>query len=268
MGNLLVPFKKFLSNKNTITILGVLVGVIVLYAGYNWRVQRSIQPVQVPYATSTLISGTKITEENIGYTSVPKDMISGMTNLVTDINRIRDMLVAYDSKIPTNGFFFSETLISEEEMPDSVFSKIQDGETIYRLEVDYDSTYANSIFPGNKIDLYMSTNVEDDEGKLVFGRLIASIEVLAVKDADGKNVFADKDNPTEPKYLMFAVPEYLFLLLSKAEKLGIEIQPVVRNESYSANPQATELASDELQALIINQTHILTNECTDLTVCG
>lgn len=268
MGNILVPFKKFLSNKNTITILGVLVGIIVLYAGYNWRVQRSIQPVQVPYATSTLIAGTKITEENIAYTSVPKDMINSMTNLVTDVNRIRDMLVSYDSKIPANGFFYSENLITEEEMPDSVFSTIQDGYTIYRLAVNYDSTYANSIFPGDSIDLYMSTEVEEDEGKLVFGRLIAHISVLAVKDEDGKNVFADKDNPTEPKYLLFAVPEQLFLLLSKAEKLGIEIQPVGRNTSYSANPQATELASDELQSLIINQTHILSNECTDLTVCG
>lgn len=268
MGNILVPFKKFLSNKNTVTILGVLVGIIVLYAGYNWRVTKSVQPVKIPYATTTMLAGTKITEDKIAYTSVPKDMISNMTNLQTDLNQIRGKLVCYDSKIPANGFFFSENMITEEEMPDSVFSNIQDGYTIYRLAVDYDSTYANSIFPENSIDLYMSMKVEEDEGKLVFGRFISSIRVLAVKDKDGKNVFADKDNPTEPSYLLFAVPEKLFLLLSKAEKLKIEIQPVPRNTSYSANPKATELASDELQSLIINQTHILTNECTDLTVCG
>ena len=49
MGNLLVPFKKFLSNKNTITILGVLIGLVVLYLGYSWRVTQSIQPTSVPY---------------------------------------------------------------------------------------------------------------------------------------------------------------------------------------------------------------------------
>lgn len=268
MGNILVPFKKFLSNKNTVTILGVLVGIIVLYAGYNWRVTKSVQPVKIPYAATDMIAGTKITEDNILYTSVPKDMIKNMTNLVTDVNKIRGMLVSYDSHIAANSFFFDDNMITEEEMPDSVFSNIPDGHTIYRLPVDYDSTYANSIFPKDEIDLYMSMNVEEDEGKLVFGRFISSIQVLAVKDKDGKNVFADKNNPTEPAYLLFDVPEKLFLLLSKAEKLGIEISPVPRNNSYTANAKATELASDELESLIINQTHILTNECTDLTVCG
>ena len=70
MGNILIPFKKFLSNKNTITILGVLVGVVVLYLGYNWRVTKSIQPILVPYSTSTLLAGTRITEEYNNYSSI------------------------------------------------------------------------------------------------------------------------------------------------------------------------------------------------------
>ena len=64
MGNILVPFKKFLSNKNTITILGVLLGVVVLYLGYNWRVNRSIQPTRIPYANKTMVAGTKVTEND------------------------------------------------------------------------------------------------------------------------------------------------------------------------------------------------------------
>ncbi len=268
MANLLVPFKKFLSNKNTITILGVLVGIVVLYLGYTWRVSKSIQPVRVPTANKTLIAGTRITENDFGFYSFPKDMIANMTNIKTSTDSIVNMLVAYDGKIAQNSFFFNEQLITDEEMPDSVFSNIQDGHTIYRLPVDYKSTYANSIMPEDKIDLYMSMEVEEDDGKLVFGRLISQIEVLAVKDSKGKNVFADKDNPTQPAFLLFSVPENLFLLLMKAEKLGIEIMPVPRNESYSSSAAATQLKSEELQAMIINKTHILQNECTDLTVCG
>ncbi len=153
-------------------------------------------------------------------------------------------------------------------MPNSIFSNIQDGYTIYRLEVDNKMTYGNSIMAEDKIDLYMSTEVEEDDNKLAFGRLISSIPVLAVKDGEGKNVFADKEHPTEAKYLLFSVPENLFLLLMKAEKLGIEITPVPRNETYSTSSEATQLTSEELQAMIINKTHILQNECTDLTVCG
>lgn len=266
MGNLLVPIKKFLSNKNTITILGVLLGIVVLYVGYNWRVRKSIQPVRIPYSNVTMIAGTKIVVENISYASVPKDMISNMSNLVTNVNEIVGKLVCYDSKIPQNGFFFDENLITEEDMPDSVFSNIQDGYTIYRLSVDYKSTYGNSIFPGDKIDLYLSS--QDDESKVIYGRLIKQIQVLAVKDSKGQNVFADRDNQTESAILMFAVPENLFLLLKKAEKLGIVLEPIPRNDTYAESAAPTELTNDELQALIINQTHIIQGECTDLTVCG
>lgn len=265
MGNLLIPFKKFLSNKNTITILGVLVGVVVLYMGYNWRVTKSIEPIQIPVCTATLVSGTKITEEYISYISVPKDSVSNMGNLVTNVSDISGKLVSYDSKIPQNGFFFSENLITEEEMPDSVFSNIPDGYTIYGMEVNNNKLLGNSIFPGDNIDLYLSTT---EDGLVVYGRFIKQIEVLAVKDSDGNNVFTNKDDLGEAAMLLFAVPENLFLLLKKAEKVGIEIEPIPRNDSYSNTVGSTELKSDELEAMIINKTYILQNECQDLTICG
>lgn len=266
MGNILVPFKKFLSNKNTITILGVLVGLVVLYFGYTWRVSQSISPVQVPYANVTLASGTKITEDVIGYTEIPRDMLQDMQNIVTDINSIKDKLVSYDSKIPQNGFFFTENLIDESEMPDSIFSNIKDGYTVFSLSVDSHATYANSIFPDDTIDLYMKA--EDDDGKLVFGRLISEIQVLAVKDSEGNNVFANKDEKKEPAELLFAVPEDLFLLLSKANYLsGIELVPVPRNSSYSEHAGATEVETPILRDMIIQKTFIIADECTDLTQC-
>ncbi len=271
MGNLLVPFKKFLSNKNTVTILGVLIGIVVLYFGYNWRVNQSTQPTDVPYCNETLKAGTKITEDNISYTKVPKNVIGNMTNLVTDVSKIRGMLVSYDSKIPKNGFFYTENLITEEQMPDSVFTDIPDGYTVFKLEVDNETTYFNSIFPDDEIDLYIHTETDGASGTeslVVYGRLIKQIQVLAVKDSDGNNVFADKDNPTESAGLLFAVPEDLYLLLSKAKYLGFDIVPVPRNSSYSAEAAATEKTSDELEAMIISKTYILQNECKDLTVCG
>lgn len=265
MGNFLIPFKKFLSNKNTITILGVLVGVVVLYLGYNWRVTKSIQPILVPYSTSTLLAGTRITEEYINYASIPKDTVSGMGNLVTNVSEISGKLVSYDSKIPQNGFFFKENLISEEEMPDSVFSNIPDGHTIFGMQVTNTKLLGNSIFPGDLIDIYMYTT---EDGKVVYGRFIKQIEVLAVKDSNGNNVFTDKDDLGEAAMLLFAVPEDLFLLLKKAEKVGIEFDLVPRNDSYSTGVSIAELKSDELKDMIINKTYILQNECQDLTVCG
>lgn len=266
MGNLMVPIKKFLSNKNTITILGVLIGVVVLYVGYNWRVTKSIQPVEVPISATTMIAGTEITEENVNFTEVPKETISNMTNILTTTEDIVGKLVSFDSKIPQNGFFFSENVIAPEEMPDSLFSNIQDGYTIVSFDVDNKSTYGNAIFPGDTIDIYLGTTTE--EGLIVFSRFIASIQVLAVRDDEGNDCFRDRDNKTEPSVMSFAVPEYLYLLLMKAQLGGFQFQLVARNDSYSENAQPTRLVSEELESMVLNKTYIVQGECHDLTVCG
>ena len=265
MGNILVPFKKFLSNKNTITILGVLLGVVVLYLGYSWRITKSIQPTQIPYAKELLLSGTKITETQIGYTKVPKDTVKNMKNILTDAKDIKDKIVSFDSKIAPNSFFFKENLITEAEKPSSIFSNIPDGYTIYNLAVDSKKTYGNSMMPGTEIDIYLSA--KDDDQKIIYGRIIQHIEIKYVKDKDGNNVFRDKDNLSESAIMMFAVPEDLFLLLKKAEKLGLDLEPVGRNDVYSKSGTGVSLTSEELQAFIIDKTRILQKECIDITNC-
>ena len=255
MGNVLAPFKKFLSNKNTITILGVLLGVVVLYLGYQWRVNQAISPTTTFYATRTLVQGEKINAEDIGKTQISKTILDSMTNIVNDERNIVDQLVSFDCKIPQNSYFFKECLISEDEMPDSIFSNIPDGYTIFSLSVDNHSTYANSIFPDDSIDLYMATKSTDEDSKVIYGKFIKSIQVLAVKDSKGNNVFRDRDNVGEPAELLFSVPEDLYLLLSKAIYVGsIDIVPVPRNASYSTNREETEVESEFLRNYIIEKT--------------
>ena len=272
MGNLLTPFKKFLSNKNTVTIIGVLLGVVVLYLGYTWRVNQSLQPTNLPYAKRTLKPGEPITEDAVGLTEVPGDLVKSMGgNVITTVNCASEdsddcivgRLVSYDSKIAEFSFFFKENVMKKSEKPDSVFSSIADGETIFWLPVDNNSTYGNSIFPGNKIDLYM-TAVDDDQ-LLIFGRLISSIKVLAVKDDEGNNVFADSSNVGTPAVLLFSVPEEFFLLLEKAKRLeGIELVPVPRNASYSSSAAAKKVENDYLREYILAKTVSIPNENTDI----
>ena len=266
MGNMLVPLKKFLGNKNTITILAVLIGIVVLYFGYTWRVNQSIAPTQVPYANQIIPAGAKITEDMIGYTDVPKEMLKEMTNIVTNPQSIIGKLVKYDSKIAQNSFFFSEELMTEDEKPDSIFSNIKDGYTIFQLAVDNHSTYANSIMPDNSIDLYLKG--ADDDNVLIFGRLISSIQVLAVRDKSGRDVFANADEDREPKELLFAVPEDLFLLLKKADYLkDFELVPVPRNDSYSEHAGPTKIESEYLRTIILSETVAIPGECTDIVNC-
>ena len=42
MKNALAPLKRFIQNKNTVTIICVVVGILTLVIGYNYRVNKSI----------------------------------------------------------------------------------------------------------------------------------------------------------------------------------------------------------------------------------
>jgi len=248
MGNILAPFKKFLSNKNTITILGVLLGVVVLFLGYRWRVNEAINPQTILYAKHTLNPEDPITAEDIGTTTISNSTLKNMTNVINNENDLVGKIVSFDSKIPANSYFFNESVMSPEEMPDSLFTYLGNGNTIYALAVNTHDTFGNSIFPDDTIDLYMTYKDENDQ--TVFGRLIKKIRVLAVKDDAGNNVFKNRDSLGTPSQLLFEVPEDLFSLLKRAELVGIQIMPVARNASYSTSEDSHQIDSQELQDVI------------------
>ena len=52
----MISIKRFLGNKNTVTILGVIIGIVVLYFGYNIRVKQAVEPQQIPYAKVEIAS--------------------------------------------------------------------------------------------------------------------------------------------------------------------------------------------------------------------
>ena len=76
MGNIVTTIKRFISNKNTITILGVLLGIVVLYFGYNYRVDQAIDTVMVPFAKQTITATSEITQEMISTVEVLRTFVS------------------------------------------------------------------------------------------------------------------------------------------------------------------------------------------------
>ena len=116
------------------------------------------------------------------------------------------------------------------------------------MPVSLETTYGNSIFTGNYIDLYFAGY--NDRDLLVVGKFIESIRVLAVIDAEGNNIFEKSTNVEAPSYLMFAVPEDLHLLLRKAFYKKVNLFPVPRNAEYSANPKSTRVCNTKIRELI------------------
>jgi hypothetical protein len=267
MGNVLTSIKRFLGNKNTVTIIGVIAGILVLYIGYTWRVKQATDPVQIPYAKNQLISRHEITLEDIGYMEVSREVVSKSKNLIQNASQLVGKQVQYGNMIPQNGFFYTEQITDAANTPDFAISNIPDGYTIIYLDVDINSTYGNSIYPGNYIDLYFKGF--DENRKIIFGKLIESIEVLDVRDSEGQHVFETSVEARIPAVLVFAVPDDMFSLLKKANYISgnsVEIIPVPRNASYSANPGETRVSSAYIQDFILSQSVVIPEGAPNNTI--
>ena len=235
MGNIINFFKKTIANKNTVTILLVLAGIVVLWVFYSMRVKEATTPIKVPYAKEELKATEEITEEKIGYVEVNSKLLK-----TADIIQSQSALIGYyvttGTSIPKGGLFYKSQVVTKAELPNSVFDNIPDKHTIYSMSVNNHTTFGNSIYPGDKIDLYLKAT--DDSGKIMFGKFIESITVLGVRDSSGKDVFGTTDTRT-PAELLFAVPNDMYELLMKAGYIsGITLVPVPRNKAY------TELNAD------------------------
>ena len=252
MGNVKEVINNVIRNKNTLTILFVFAGIIGLYLVYNWRVSEATTPVRVPYAKKELNSRTQITSEMVAYTEVPKSLLNNASNIIRNSSQIVNKYVNYGWTIPEYSFFYKESILNKSDKPESEFASIPDGYTVYNLNVDFDVTYGNSIYPGNYIDLYVKFT-DTDSSKIVFGRLIKGIKVMSVVDSEGNNVFESSSEARKPKYMFFAVPNEMFELLQKAESINVVILPIPRNESYSSEEREAEIDSVYIQNYILSR---------------
>lgn len=257
MGNIGTTIKRFLSNKNTVSLLAIIVCTVILYIFYNSRVNNAVSTTYVCYATQTIQPRTVITKDMV---STVKVLTSQVTpNMVSDCSQVIGKYASYATEIPQNSYFYDISLMTEDEMPDSAFDDIEDGYTLFNLPVTFESTYSNSIFPNDYIDLYLKT--EDEAGTLLFGKFIQSIKVLAVKDDEGKNVFETTVEVRTPSQLLFSVPDDLFLLLRKAQYLGMTIEIVPRNNNYTYEAGSTLVSSNYLKQFILDRTAAIPDEC-------
>ncbi len=249
-GNIKANITKVLKNKNTFTILIIFVGIIGIYALYNWRVSEATKLVSVPYAKKEINSRTKVTTDMIAYMQVPKSLLANSKNLIQSSNGVVNKYINYGYTIPQYSMFYKEAILENAANPESEFKDLPDKYTVFNLEVDFDNTYGNSIYPGNYIDLYVKIKDKDSD-KIIFGRLIKGIKVSSLYDSEGNPVFETTSDTRKPKYMFFGVPEDLYLLLMKTQKIGATIMPIPRNASYSQEERTPEIDSVYIQNYVL-----------------
>jgi hypothetical protein len=262
MNNFAISLKKFLSNKNTVTILGVFLAVAILYFGYNYRVQQAIKPIRLPYAKETIQPRTKITEDMVGYVDVPPARLTG--NVIRYATQIIDRYSNVNTIIPSGSLFYTDTVIPFSELPDASLISVPEGLVPYNLAVDINTSYGNSIFPGNFINIYFKGY--NDSNQLMIGKLVENVKVLAVKDRNGRHVFENTEENRIPTTIIFAVPENIHLLLRKASYIeDVDLIPVPIGGAYQTEPGTIELSSTTIEQFIISKAPAIDESASTVT---
>ncbi len=253
---------KILKNKNTVTILGVVICLVILYVGYSIRINQKTALVEVYYANQTIQPKTKITADMVSKTQVPAAFIKG--NYYKNYDDIVGKYSNYNTMIANGSIFYTDLLIEEDSLPDAALQKIEDGDKLVSYRVDTESTYGNSLMPGNLVDVYVK--ILNTDGKIVYGKLMEQVEILAVKDVDGKNVFDSTDEVLIPAYLYFGLPESKYLLFSalnyikeELKEYNIEIVFVPNTMSYE-DKTAVQVSSTYLYNYIIRNIQKIDNQ--------
>ncbi len=254
---------RFLKNKNTVTVIGVILIVAILWVSYYIQLQRTVKPVQVPVAATTIQPRTQITSSMIKYVDVPKAYIT--KNAITTDKELIDKYANYNTVIPEGSMFYKETIVEKEAMPNYVQSLLKEGEygVAYKIE-EGKGTIGWGIMPGDKIDLYM--RVKSNEGSVMLGKLLENIEVLAVTDDDGNNVYEVSDGSRKATKIVFGVQEDIFLLLLRSNYIDIELFPVQHGAWVDDADATTKLTTQELIDYIKARTVQLSTDPVNSTI--
>ncbi len=259
---MLEKLKRFFTNKNTVTIIGLILIIAILYFVYNSRIKEATNPIRVPVAKVTIQPKTLITDDMIDYISVPA--VSVKKNTITSKNSIVGKYSNYNTMIPAGSMFYSETLITKEQLPDTALMDVKEGEVLYNFPVTMNTSYQNSIMPGSKIDIYMKAM--NDDNVLMVGKLLENVDILAVKTSDGLNVFENTSERRTPAYIFFGVNPEIHILLRKASYLtgySVVLFPVPHGTNYSGDTTETRVSTDELKEFINAHTVNLVENTTE-----
>ena len=263
-------FKKFLSNKNTVTIMGVILCVIILFIGYYYRISQKVALTRVPYANQEIKPKTKITASMINYMNVPAAFLVG--SYYNSQEDIVGKYSQYNTKIIEGSLFYKDLLTTSNLLPNSAFLNVKKNETVVNYKVNMDTTYANSMQPNDVINIYFKA--KSDDGTIMFGKFISNITILDVKDGEGRHVFDDSADVRTPAYMMFALPEDMHLLFRKAiylsDSYGVELI-LVPNTQELTKENTVYVSSKDIQNFINEKTkmvsvdEILTSTKDDVT---
>lgn len=280
MNNFVIGLKRFFTNKNVVTVILVIVILIVLYWGYTSSIKKETNPVNMPVAANKITPKTKITSEDVTYKKIASSMIS--ENALRSSNAIVGKYSNINVTIPEGSLFYKEWIVDEKNLPGNWVEQldIKNGEYGYYMDVNVESTLGNNVLPDSYVDIYMKAS--DENGAIIFGKLMKNIKVLAVHDSSGVDVFGNTEEKLIPSKIGFAARQDMYILLKKTEYLNnveLILAPrgtTVPSENYIIVTSATlrdyidalttTIEEDAIQEEINDNTDITPNDNTVIPI--
>ena len=260
MGNILNTLKGMLSNKNTITILGVLLGVVAIYFVYDNKVKSTATTMTVYYVKSDIPANTQLKKENLGTVTVNSSITKIYKGLVTTEGQVMDgkgqyYYTKFDHTLSNGQLLSLEDLVApDEKLPSKVYNLDPEMKQ-FEIPVDVDLTQGNSIAPGNSIDLWVKGKEKDNT--VIFTKFIENLEVLDVIDSNWMTTAGNVSST--PKYIITTVDKETWLLLEKSTLLNdykFDLVPLVRDKAYDAKTP-TLVVSEKIKNIIEANTSYL-----------
>lgn len=250
MNGIVFKLKKILQNRNTVTIIGVLLIMVLLYFGYNSQIENAVTPIDVPVAAEDIQPRTLITSQMITTISVPNIALNEgvLSNSALIVGKYSNV----NAFIPKGSMFFKSAVVDQKELPNYGLSQIKENEKPVYMKVDVDSTFGNSVLPDTYIDIYIKG--ESDEGKPFIAKLIENVKIISVKDSSGKPVFENTNDDRIPGSVLFGLnaegEDSPFMMLTRASYIQNVAIIMVPHGGQVETTEETKLSSEALKEYI------------------
>ena len=232
MNNLGLSLKKFFTNKNTVTIIGVVAILVILYFMYTKQIKKATNEIDVPVAKETIypqqeIQEGMVTTIKVAQAAKPKDAILSKGAIVGKYTGV-------GVTVPKGSMFYKEFIVDKSQLPGNWLKKLgpQSVNSLelqrpYSFSVNVASTFGNSIQPGDYVDFYLKAY--DNNKLIIYGRIFDNVEVLSVTDSSGKDVFRSQNAIGTPAYLNFGFDNETYRIFKYVEyssgDLKLEVVP-------------------------------------------
>ncbi len=177
------------NHKVIITFVITMLLAFLCYNAFNLILAQETKLIQVPVATHKISSGTMITEEDIRYIEVPQHIL--IQPIYKEETSLIGQFVDNYNSIAEGSLFYKDLIVSEQTYHNANLFNLKENENAISIDVDIKSSYANSVHPGHMIDLYYLGKARSNysiDSQIIYGKLVSSARVIAVKDSKGKNI--------------------------------------------------------------------------------